>query len=296
MTMNILKGLHRRALGLAKDGEVMARAGIVAGGEDKPVITFPGPDTVAVWEDFIGAQAGDTGALVLRYGTQLIIGWSDTGQVIPAQGPVQAVAGHLTNGVFRMTSSASSTQTPVGGAQSLNTPANWKANQGQYAGVGGKPLRFGVRLKIATLLGNNVFAGFSDTGGTEIPVYDTGGGIITPAADYAGWLKGGGAGAGATAASWRLVAGKAGADQVNTPSPVITPTANVYDVLEVEVSPDGNVVTGYINGIAKAQILGACITSTVALGAGVWRSNTEGAADVVDIDWINIAAPRDTGT
>ena len=294
MTGSILKGIHRRALGLTRDGELMARAGYVAGGEDKPLIVMPGPDTVAIFEDFIGAQGGDTGELVTRYGTQLIIGFSDTGQIVPQQGPVQAVTSHFTNGLFRMTSSITSGQTPVTGAQSLNTPANWKANQGQLSQTGPRNLHFGVRLKIATLAGNNVFAGFTDSGGTEIPAYDTGGGIITPAGDYAGWLKGGGAGASGASLTWRLVTGKAGVDQVATSG--VTPVANVFDVLEVQVSPDGNTVSGYINGILKAQIPSAGITPTVALGAGVWRSNTEGAADAVDIDWVNVAAPRDTGT
>ena len=296
MTMSILKGIHRRALGLGKDSEVMARGGFIAGGEDKPVIVFPGPDTVAVFDDFIGTTLdapGDTGDIHYRYGA-FTIGFSDTGQVIPQQGP-SAPASHFTNGVFRLTSSATSVQTPVGGAQSLNTPAVWKANQGQFAGVGGKPLRFGARLKIATLAGNNVFAGFTDSGGTELPVYDTGAaaGIITPAADYAGFLKGGGAGAPTASLAWRLVAGKAGVDQVATTS--ITPTTNVYDTLEVEVSSDGGAVTGYINGKPVAKITSDAVTSTVALAGGVWRANTEAAADAVDVDWINISAARDTG-
>jgi hypothetical protein len=193
-----------------------------------------------------------------------------------------------TNGVYRMTSSATSTQTPAGGAQSINTPPNWKANQGQAVN---KPLRFGARVKIATLLGNNVFVGLTDTGGTELAVYDTGGGVLTPAADYVGFLKAGGAAASDT--SWRFVAGKAGVDQIAASG--ITPVANVYDVLEVEVSPDGNIATGFINGKAVAQFRSAAVTPTVALAGGVWRANTEAAADAVDVDWMAISAPRDTG-
>lgn len=292
MTGSMLKGIHRRALGLTPNNETLSRRGFAAGGEDKPFIALPGnPDIVAIWEDFTGHQNGDTGAMTLRYGTNLIIGFSDTGQVVPAQGPV-APASHFANGVFRMTSSATSGQTPVTGAQSLNTPAVWKANQGQFTNI---PLRFGTRLKTNTLAGNTVFAGFSDTGGTEIGAYDTGGGIITPAGDYAGWIW---SGEGAAAQqAYRFVTGKAGTDQVGTVvGTAITPTAGVYDVLEVQVSPDGNVATGYINGLAKAQVLSAALTSTVALGAGVWRANTDAAADAIDIDWMAISGSRDTGT
>lgn len=279
MTMNILKGIHRRALGLSKDNELMARSGFVAGGEDKPVIAFPSHDTVSIVDDFLGDLVGD----------EWIVGSSDTGQIgaVLASSAVSAV-----NGVFRLTSSATSTQTPAGGAQSINTPPNWKANQGQAAA---RPLRFGIRLKIADLAKNNVYVGFTDTGGNELAVYDTGGGIITPAGDYAGWLKGGGAGATGNSLTWRLVSGKAGTDQVAIPSPVITPTANVYEVLEVEVSPDGNVVTGYHNGKAVAQITSNAVTPTVALAAGLWRANTEAAADAVDVDLVNVSAQRDTG-
>jgi len=277
--MSVLKGLHRRALGLSKDGETMSRAGFVAGGEDKPVIVFPGPDTVAIFDDFLGDLVGD----------EWIAGSSDTGQAT-GTGVLATSAVSATNGIYRMTSSASSTQTPAGGAQSINTPPNWKANQGQALN---KPLRFGARVKIADLAKNNVFVGLTDTGGAEIAVYDTGGGILTPAADYVGFLKGGGAAAGTTALTWRLVTGKAGVDQVATTG--ITPTTNVYDVLEVEVSPDGNVATGFINGKYAAQIISAATTPTVALAGGVWRANTEAAADAVDVDWMAISAPRDTG-
>jgi hypothetical protein len=279
MSIAILKGLHRRMLGITHTDQVIANAGFVSGGEGKPAIVHPAPDTVAIFEDFLGDLVPD----------EWIAGSSDTGQAT-GTGVLATSAVPATNGIYRMTSSATSTQTPVGGAQSINTPPNWKADQGKMVG---RPLRFGTRLKIADLAKNNVFAGFTDTGGTELAVYDTGGGIITPAADYAGWLKGGGAAATGASLTWRLVAGKAGTDQVAASG--VTPTTNVYDVLEVEVSTDGNVVTGFINGVAKAQIISAGITPTVALGAGVWRANTEAAADAVDVDWFNVAAGRDTG-
>lgn len=275
MSMNLLKSLGlRRDAGLSKDGQMMARNGFVAGGEGKPVIVMPGPDTVAVFDDFLGDLVGD----------EWIVGSSDTGQAANT-GVLATSAVSATNGVYRMTSSASSTQTPAGGAQSINGPPNWKANQGR--------MRFGARVKIETLAGNNVFVGLTDTGGTELAVYDTGAaaGVITPAADYVGFLKAGGAGA--TDGSWRFVAGKAGTDQAAATG--VTPTANVYDTLEVEVSQDGNVATGFINGKSVAQFTSAAVTPTVALAGGVWRANTEAAADAIDVDWINISAARDTG-
>lgn len=286
MSMNFLKGLFRRDAGLSRDGQVMARQGFVAGGEGKPVIVLPAPDTTAIFDDFLGVA--DTGVIFpnARYNDVWMINYSDTGQLLPATGPVATSVASATNGVFRLTSSATSTQTPVGGSQSLNTPPNWKANQGR--------LRFGARVKIADLAKNNVYVGFTDTGGAELAVYDTGGGVITPAGDYVGFLKGGGAGATGASLTWRAVAGKAGTDQIATTG--VTPTTNVYDVLELELpGVDGGVANFYINGKPVAQFTSAAVTSTVALAGGVWRANTEAAADAVDIDWINISAARDTG-
>jgi hypothetical protein len=271
MSMEILKGLHRLALGLTRDDQVVGRGGFVAGGSGKPVIVLPAPDTVAVFDDFLGDLVAG----------EWIAGTSDTGQ---SASVLATSAVSATNGVYRMTSSATSTQTPAGGAQSLNGPPNWKANQGR--------LRFGARVKIEALAGESLFVGLTDTGGTEIAAYDTGGGIQTPAGDYVGFICSGEASS--TEQAWRAVAGKAGTDQSATTG--VTPVANVYDVLEVELpGVDGGVANFYINGKSVAKFTSAAVTPTVALAGGVWRANTDAAAKYVDVDWINISAARDTG-
>lgn len=273
MSMSVLKGIHRRMLGITHNDQVIARSGFVAGGSDKPAIVLPGnPSYCAMFEDFLGDLVPD----------EWIVGSSDTGQAT-GTGNVATSAVSATNGVYRMTSSASSTQTPAGGAQSINTPPNWKANQGE--------LRFGARLKIATLAGNSLYVGLTDTGGAEIAAYDTGGGIQTPAGDYVGFICSGEASA--TEQAWRGVAGKAGTDQSVTLS--VTPTANTYDVLECSVDASGNNAKFWVNGVLKGHIQSNAVTPTVALAGGVWRANTDGAADAVDVDWIAISALRDTG-
>lgn len=258
---------------ISPDDLLVSRGAVGTGGEGRPRVVMPGShDTVAVFEDFLGDLVPD----------EWIAGSSDTGQT--ATGVLATSAVSATNGIYRMTSSATSTQTPAGGAQSINTPPNWKANQGR--------LRMSARVKTAVLAGNSVFVGFTDTGGTEIAAYDTGGGIQTPAGDYAGFIWSGEAGA--TEQAYRAVAGKAGTDQSATTG--VTPVANVYDVLEVELpGTDGGVANFYINGKPVARFSSAAVTPTVALAAGVWRANTEGAADAVDVDYINISAARDTG-
>jgi hypothetical protein len=277
MTGNVQASLHGHRAFVTPDDMLVGRTAIAAGGRDKPLIVLPGaPDTVALFDDFLGDALG----------SEWIVGTSDTGQATPASGVLATSAVSATNGVFRMTSSATSVQTPDGGAQSLNTAPNWKANQGR--------LRFACRLKTATLAGNTLFIGLTDTGGTEMPAYDTGGGVITPAADYVGFIYSGEGGA--TQQAYRCVAGKAGADQVGTPPSSITPTANVYDVFEIELpGVDGGAANFYVNGKSYAQIPTNAITPTVALAAGVWRANTDGAANAVDIDYLNVSAGRDTG-
>jgi hypothetical protein len=276
MSKEMLKGIHRRALGISAEDQVLAPFGFIAGGDGKPAVQIADGLTVALFQDFLGPS--DTG-VPTKYADIWSIGTSDTGQAVPASAAVA-----ITNGAFRLTSSATSTQTPEGGVQCISGPVTWKANQGR--------LRYGTRLKIATLAGNSVFAGLTDTGGCELAAYDTGGGILTPAADYAGFICSGEGGA--TQQAWRLVAGKAGVDQAATTG--VTPVANTYNTLEVAISQDGNVVTGYIDGKAVASITSAGITPTVALAPTVQRANTDGAANAVDIDWIGTSAARDTGT
>lgn len=265
---NYLKSIFGRNVGLTAEEELLSRGGFVAGGQGRPAFIYAGPDRVSMFDDFLGDVLAD----------EWTASFSDTGQ---AAGITQ-----LTNGVYRMTSSATSTQTPNGGAQNISGALNWKANQGG--------LRFGTRLKIATLAGNSVFAGFTDTGGAEFPAYDTGGGLISPADDFVGFICSGEGGT--TQQNWRFVAGKAGTDQTATMLGTFTPVANTYDELEFEVAKDGSWAKAWINGKPAAALSANVITPTVALAPTVMRANTDGASNVVDTDYIGASANRDTGT
>lgn len=278
--LKILTSLHGRLVGLNRHQQIQALNGFVAGGDDRPAIAVPGsPDTVAMFHDFIGPLALDTGSIDLgTAGDGLYYGTVDTGQAHS-----RAI---VTNGVHRMTPSATSVQTPVGGVMSVVSGLHWKANQGR--------LRMSARVKITSLSGTNLFVGFSDTGQNELPVYDTGGGILTPAADYAGFIYS--AGASSPSANWRGVAGKAGTDQTATFAVAQPPTVNVYDRLEIDMNESGNLIRFGVNGKLVGTIASAGLTPTVALSAGVWLSNTEAAASAVDIDWLAASAARDTGT
>ena len=72
MSIQMLKGVHRRAIGISKDDQLMGPSGLVSGGDGKPAIVLPGPETVALWDDFLTGlegtgQAVDTGAAGLHF-------------------------------------------------------------------------------------------------------------------------------------------------------------------------------------------------------------------------------------
>lgn len=312
MTKPIQKGLHRRALGLGYDNELIARDGYVAGGEGKPVIVFPSPDTVALFDDFLtdlsGFGVNDTGGVPITLdtgaaGLHFYARCTDTG----VKGSL--VAG--TNGVFRITSSATiATRTPVACSKSvLGKQLMWKANQG--ANTAGR-LRLTTRIKPSivphktTLSGDRVgiFVGFTDTISHEVPFHDTGrtgdsgaSGVST-ADDFVGftWSFDGDTG-------WRGVSGTSGSGGANDSGDqqvlltTAIPTANKWTVLEVELRRNlgdtGGTAIFYIDGVQKGSIASP-INPTIGLTPIVQYYDT-GGLGTFDIDYINVSAPRDTG-
>ena len=297
MTLRNQVSKHGNRLFLTSDNKTVSQGGFAAGGpglargNKAANVVLPGsPLSVAIFDDFLGptvnqVAAYDTGGDFVAYNDDWVpaahwqMGAQDTGQRLTK--PV--VAG----GVARLTSSASSGQTPITGAMSLHGERNWKANQGG--------LRMAGRVKIEALSGSNVFIGLTDTGGGEMPVYDTGSAAattLTPAADFVGFLYSGSiAGALLSRTAWRCVAGKAGVDQDSAST--VTPVANVYDALEVSVDSSGN-AQYFING-AYVTTLSNAVTSTVGLAPHFGFAHVEAAAKYADADWLNVSADRDTG-
>ena len=291
--------LHGRRVGVSPNDQLVASGGFVAGGGLKPSIVFPAPDVVAVFDDFLGGMPSgitDTGMA----GTFFHRRAGDTGCL----GAIAAV----TNGVYRLTMSSSlATVTPAGTATGIVGPAlAWKANMGP-GGVAGR-LRLGVRLKAATYTMGGIFVGFTDTvAAGEMPFYDTGDAQPTDtgqlhtgtvASDLVGFYFGENADTGWRGISAKSTAGDSGDQQVSLTQ--VDPTANTYQVLEVELLRDvgdtGGVARFYIDGVGKGQI-SSPVASNVALTPCVFLCdvNATGAA-VLDIDWINVSAERDTGT
>jgi len=309
MSISILKGIHRRVLGLSKDDQVMSRGGFVSGGDGKPAIVWPSPDTVAVFDDFLtdgsGIGMSDTGLHTMVINDTGIAGqffYSKTGDTGVKGG---LVAG--TNGVYRITSSATiTTATPEGSSRGVvGKQLAWKANQGP-GGQSGR-MRFGARIKASqypTATSGDwagMFLGFTDSGGHETPVYDTGrsgdsgASAVTLASNLVGFLWGTGGDTGWRGVSAKSTAGDSGDQQVTLTT--VAPTANVWTTLEVEVhrggSDTGGTATFYVDGQAKGTIFSP-IASSVAMTPCVYFHDTGGATNL-DIDWINVSAPRDTG-
>lgn len=288
MSMSILKGIHRRMLGIGVRDEVIARSGFVAGGDDRPAIVLPGnPDTVAFFDDFLGDLIADEWT-VLK---------TDTGITT-------AAIANITNGVFRFGGSETQPVVADAGAQALTQGLfkQWKADMG---GRKNGRLRLSARVKSANISTTaeagraHIFVGFSDSGGLEVPAYDTGAGVISQASDLVGFLFA--PSAASAPSNWQCISAKSTAgdsgDQLVASG--VGPTANVYDALEVEVR-SGNSDTGgaahfWING-RKVGVINSPVGSGVALTPwiGTWMQDT-GLATSFDIDYVAISSPRDTG-
>lgn len=296
MTVTKQVSLHGKRVFVTIDDQLAARNGFVAGGDDKPSIVLPGsPDTTAIYEDFHGDDltGDDTGKPLFGGPFRALVG--DTGHTNDKQ------AG--TNGVFRLLSTPSTTATKAATAGvGIGTGSlDWKGNQGPGDKSG--RLRFGARLKLQTVeqaeaAGNNrmhVYLGFTDVGTYEFPVYDTGAGLINNASDFVGFLFSPGGDTGWTGVSKKSTSGDSGIQVVALDTGI---AANIYDTVEVEynrgISDTGGRATFYINGIPVGAI-DSPIVPTVGLQpvALAWLQDTGG--NYVDLDWVNVAAPRDTG-
>lgn len=288
MSMRKQVSLHGLRAYLTGSDDLVARGAMATGGEDKPSIVLPGSHShVALWDDFQGDLIADEWAVVK----------GDTGQTGGA-------IANITNGVLRL--SGSETQVPAAeGAIALTQGLfkQWKADMG---GRKNGRLRLTARVKAGTISTtaeggrHHLFVGFSDSGGLEMPAYDTGAGVISQAADLVGFLW---APTGAVATTWTPVSAKSTAgdsgDQQVTPSPVYLPVSNVYDTLELEVrngpSDTGGSAHFWING-KKVGVINSPVGSGIAMTPwiGGFVQDT-GFANAIDIDYVNVAAPRDTG-
>ena len=288
--MSFLKqvSLHGLRAYLTKSSKMVAQGGFVAGGQASignkgGSVSVPGsPSTAAIFDDFLG-HISDTGALP---GWELVNGDNDTGATSSLT-YVSAV-----NGVFRLSFAGTPVNTPAHCIGiSSNAIKNWKANQGN--------LRMAARVKIPVLASVNAYIGFSDSGGADMPAYDTGtnaaAGFLSNMTDGVGFMYSNLGGS----TVWRGVATAGDADQSVAGTSSQAPTANVYDVLEVVLSEDsGQTATFFVNGtqLGSTAKISNPVNAATALVPGVWLFGSDTGTVQVDVDYISVSANRDTGT
>jgi hypothetical protein len=277
--------LHGLRAYLSRLNALVARGPVASGGESSigrqgGTVVLPGsPGTVALFHDFLGHLA-DTGGFD---GWEFVNGDNDTG----ATGSIGYVS--ATNGVIRLNGVTSMQPAPAHNlGLASNAMQNWKANQGN--------LRFAARVKLPSLATANVYVGFSDSGGADMPAYDTGTnaaiGFLSNMTNGAGFMFG----PGGSSTAWRPVATAGDSDQVASGGTSASPTANTYDVLEIEFSPDsGQVVDFYVNGVNAGRISNP-VNAAAGLVPGFWMFSNDTGTTQLDIDWVNVSANRDTGT
>ena len=276
--------IHGKHVYTTHSNQLVGRSSVGSGGEGKPKITLPGsPDTVAIWDDFLN----DTGRPLdgTDYNWRVLDG--DTGAVAT----VGVVPG--TSGILRMALGATPiAQTKMGITGSLA----WKANQSRALDNG--EVRFGARVKLSGEFKDTgrslsvVWMGFTDTIAAEAPVVDTGGAVVSVASNAVGiaWSTGGDTG-------W--VGYGVNADSNTTPVALgVAPTANKYNALEIALTPretdSGVMATFYVDGAKKGSV-DYPVQETVALAPQIMLWGDTGGGQQLDVDWINVSAPRDTG-
>jgi hypothetical protein len=282
-----LKSVLGRSLWLAEENHVVAKDGFAAGGDGKPSILIPGnPDYVAVFDDFLGDTGRD---LTLGTDANWRIVDDDTGATS------KPVITNLTGGVLRF---PGGTPTPVQVKRAVKGGLCWKGNQGSIPTDGKGGLRLGARVKIDDIkdtgFGRGTYwVGFTDTLANELPVGDTGGVLISIATNAFGVLW-----SSAQQGDTGFVAHAVNGGTDATPVPLgVSPAAGVYSTIEMELhhgpSDTGGTATFYIDGVAKGSIPGP-VAMNVALSPTVIHWGDTGGT-VLDIDWIAVSAPRDTG-
>jgi hypothetical protein len=263
-------------------GKHIAQDGFAAGGEKSVgrqggTIVIPGsPATVAEFSDFL---ASDTGGQ--------FNGWARVNGDVDTGASSSVARQSMTNGVMRISFQGTPLNVPSTGTIGLTKGLikNWKPDAGR--------LQFAARVKLPSLASLNCFIGFSDSGGSEQPAYDTGGGIITPAADAIGFQYSNlGSITAWTAVSARSVAADSG-DQSATTG--VTPTANTYDVLEIRMGDSGEYADFFVNG-AHTNRFNNPVEAKTALTPGVWVFGSDTGTIQVDVDYIGVSGARDTGT
>jgi hypothetical protein len=261
--------LYNTLLGVATDQSLMATDGVTIGGHGRHV-RMPGPDTVALFDDFLGDVLADQWNYVET-------DTDGTGAILtPGIG-----------GVLRLTTGNDDGNAVVlPDLVGVTSELQWQAFNGG--------LSFQCRVKPSRITLAYFFLGFTDVTSIEAPVIasQTGDGITTNATNAVGFMFD----TGAASDSWFLVGVKADTDatkQVITNAPV----ADDYALYRIEINADGD-ATFYINSVQvgttmEDAVSPGTVATPVALTPIVAASNTDGtSALTLDVDCIAVSMNR----
>jgi len=295
-------GSYLSVEGLLVGGKAVGVGGASSG---RPGIVLPGSnDYVAIWEDFVGELKGYTAIQDTGGGGLTVLDTGFAGPyfnvVVGDDGTSSAKVSGATNGVYRFSSSATADGAPNDSERGIvGKGLDWKLDQGP--GVAGH-LRMSARVRRSEYKAHGgtscgaVFVGFTDVLTVEFPVWDTGAadtGGVSEASNCVGimWNANGDTG-------WVGVAVRGDTELPLVALDKTAPTDNTWTTLEVELtagsSDTGGLAVFYVDGVRLGQIVSP-VTSNVALTPCIYSWDT-GGTPTQDVDWVNVSAPRDTGS
>lgn len=260
----IKTSLHGKKVGLTYTDKLLCPQGFVSGDEGNQFL-LPSPNTVTMFDDFLGSAAST--AWTYTEGT-------DT---TTANGAVSAAV----NGVFLLTGGDSAGTVAADGAQ-LNSLLQWKASSGS--------LVFQTRVKLASIASVSCFFGFTDTTSLEQPIEsassaDT---LTTTATDAVGFMFD----TNMSTDHWWF-AGVANDVDATAKDTGFAPVADTYETFRIEVDTSGNAV-GYRNGlpVASTKLSGAVTASVALTPVFIVRPLSAAAGKTLSVDYIAVSSDR----
>ena len=196
---------------------------------------------------------------------------------------VQAIAVEQ-YGVYQLTSGDAGTGVAADTEVAHFTGLEWSADQGS--------LVFEVRLHTDTATTTaGICAGFTDdTSTVEMPSTISGTTITTVAADGVMFCYD----TDATTDQWYAIGVAGGTDATGNAITGVAPTADVYQVLRIEVEAAGGVARFYIDGALVVTTTANSVTAATLLSPFVAvDSNDTATSQVVDVDYVYVGADRD---
>lgn len=287
MSLSKLKSfLGRATLYVTKDNHVVSKNALGTGGEGSPGVILPGSgETTAIFDDFAG-DTGRTALLAANTDTWRLFNGDTGGTAIAALQP-------STNGVLRFDQGPNPVEQIKFG---ISGSTNWKGNMGSAPTENKNPVRVSARIRHEDTGSSktNWWVGFTDTVVAEVPVMDTGGAVVSVATNAVG-IGYSNRGEGDTGIVGYAVNG----DTNRTPVVLDTGyTEGKYVTVEVAishgVSDTGGTATFYVDGVPKGKIA-APVAMNVALAPQVLFWGDTGGSATLDIDYVNVSGPRDTG-